>query len=163
VPTWWNGGLSILYGEWLYGGNREPMRIRRFDLTSRRVATLDGSEGLWTPRASPDGRYLGALRQDSALLLQDGRNGAWRPTVVMEELDDPVWSPDSGFIYLTARHRRQLIRVRVRDGKVEDVADLHDFPLLDEAWFGVAPDGSALALQDVRQQEIYSLDWIRPY
>ncbi len=50
----------------------------------------------------------------------------------------------------------------MRDVHVEAVADLHEFPFVDEAWFGVAPDGSALGLQGIRVQEIYSVDWIRP-
>jgi Tol biopolymer transport system component len=82
--------------------------------------------------------------------------------VTGEDLDDPTWSLDSRNIFLTAQALHQLRRVNILTGKVEQLADLRDFPFTREQWFGVAPDGSSLALQAFPEQEIYSLHWVLP-
>jgi hypothetical protein len=57
-----------------------------------------------------------------------------------------------------------VLRVRVRDGKVERVVDLKDLPLTGYYgfWFGLAPDDSPLLLRDAGSQDLYSLDWEVP-
>jgi hypothetical protein len=44
-------------------------RIHLLDLKTRHVSTLPGSEGLFFPRLSPDGRFLVAMIVDSLKLL----------------------------------------------------------------------------------------------
>lgn len=63
VPTWSKDGSRIVYGDWLYSRGT-PMKINLFDRLTSHVSVLEGSESLWTPRWSPDGRYIGAFRQD---------------------------------------------------------------------------------------------------
>jgi hypothetical protein len=53
------------------------------------------------------------------------------------------------------------MRVRIRDHKVERVADLKNFRQAGfyNVWLGLAPDYSPLLLRDIGTQEIYALDW----
>ena len=44
----------------------ERMELLRVDLRTRKVTPVPGSEGLYSPRWSPDGRYLAAFPVDSA-------------------------------------------------------------------------------------------------
>jgi hypothetical protein len=54
--------------------------------------------------------------------------------------------------------------VRIGDRKVEQVADLKDFPQAGfyGIWLTLAPDDSPLLLRDTGTEEIYSLDWQAP-
>jgi Tol biopolymer transport system component/DNA-binding winged helix-turn-helix (wHTH) protein len=161
VPTWSPDGRSLLFGDWPYGSR--TMALHVLDLSTHRMIPMEGSEHLWTSRWSPDGSYICALRQDSSgLMLKRPGESSWHEIMADQSLDDPRWSPDSKYIYLTERSRGFLVRVHVLTGRVERLADLHDFPATREEWFGVAPDGSALALQAFPAEEIFSLRWVLP-
>ncbi len=163
VPTWSPDGRQLLYGDWPFGKNSPPMGLRILDLFAHRTARLEGSEKLWTPRWSPDGTWMSALRQDSsALMLTRAAKPSWHEIMTGEGLDNLTWSLDSRHIYLTAEIGQQIRRVNILTGRVEPIAEIRDFPAPHEQWFGVAPDGSPLALQGVREQEIYSLRWALP-
>jgi hypothetical protein len=74
-----------------------------------------------------------------------------------------TWSQDSRFVYLRLKPGTQpagLVRIRVRDGKVEQVADLKDITLggFWEDWVSLLPDNSPLLMLDKPNQEIYRLD-----
>jgi Tol biopolymer transport system component len=58
-PVWAPDGKRIAYGRNAIAGEDE-LSIQILDLDSRRVTTLPGSENLYSPRWSPDGRYLAA-------------------------------------------------------------------------------------------------------
>ena len=57
-----------------------------------------------------------------------------------------------------------VMRVRIRDHKVDRVADLKNFRQAGfyGGWLGMAPDDSPLLLRDTGTQEIYALDWQAP-
>jgi Tol biopolymer transport system component len=163
VPTWSPDGREVLYGDWPSGKDSPPMGLHLVDLFSHHTTLMKGSETLWTPRWSPDGAYIAALRQDSkSLLLTRTGESSWQEIMTGVALDHPVWSVDSKHIYLTCDGGQQLRRVNVLTGKVEQLAEIRNFPLAYEQWFGVAPDGSSLALQGVHEQEIYALRWVLP-
>jgi hypothetical protein len=54
-----------------------------------------------------------------------------------------------------------VMRIRIRDRKIERVADLKNFLQTGYwgIWLGMAPDDSPLLLRDTGTQEIYALDW----
>jgi hypothetical protein len=53
------------------------------------------------------------------------------------------------------------MRVRIRDRKVERVADLGQAGRILE-WLGMAPDESPLLTRETGTHEIYALDWQAP-
>ena len=76
------------------------------------------------------------------------------------------WSRNSDYVYvLHDENDPAVVRVRLRDHKVERVADLKNFRQAGfyNVWLSLAPDDSPLLLRDTGTQEIYALDWQVPY
>ena len=57
-PTWTPDGKYIIFGKTNNIGNSA---IYRLDLKTRNASSIPGTEGLFSPRLSPDGRYISAL------------------------------------------------------------------------------------------------------
>ena len=55
----------------------------------------------------------------------------------------------------------RIVRVRIQDGKIEEVVSLKDFPQPPDilaGCFGLIPDGDPVVIRDRSVQEIYSLE-----
>ena len=161
--TWSPDGRTLAYGRGFWeGDDGSPITIQLLDLESGRRTTLPGSEGLFSPRWSPDGRYLVALSHDSLrLLVLDLASAQWRELAAGRQvLAYPSWSRDTRHVYFNEGERR--IRLTVADGEREVVAT---FAGLRQAsgsvgqWVGQAPDESVLTLRDVSVQDLFALDW----
>jgi hypothetical protein len=57
-----------------------------------------------------------------------------------------------------------VVRIRVRDHRIEQVVDLKNFITTGRygGWLALAPDDSPLLLRDAGTQDVYSLDWEAP-
>jgi Tol biopolymer transport system component len=135
------------------------------DVKTRQISTLPGSEGLFSPRWSPDGRYVVGLPFDShSLMLFDFDTQKWEE-IAKISLGYPTWSKSGEYLYfLHEEDQPSVMRIRVRDRKLERVADLKKFRQAGfyGVWLGLAPDDSPLLLRDTGTQEIYALDWQAP-
>lgn len=99
VATWSTDG-QLVFGDWLFTNAPNAMNIHLYNGRGRRLSTVPGSQGLWTPRWSPDGAYLSALRANgSALLLTRCCFSQWKTLFEGQSLDDPMWSPDSKYVF----------------------------------------------------------------
>jgi Tol biopolymer transport system component len=138
------------------------LAIHILDLKTRQASTLPGSEGLYSPRWSPDGRYIAALRAGpEILLLFDLSSQKWIELTGIG-VGYPSWSRDSKYIYFDATGPA-FYRVRIRDQKLERLASLKNLRTTGAfGWTGLAPDDSPLLLRDAGTQEIYALDWEAP-
>ena len=65
-PSWTPDGKSVVFGR---DAGTETKEINLFDLRTKQVSALPGSEGLFSPRCSPDGRYVAAMSADSKKLM----------------------------------------------------------------------------------------------
>jgi Tol biopolymer transport system component len=143
----------------------QERNIEIVDLKTGQVATVSGSEDLFSVRWSPDGRYLVALPRDSTrLLLFDFESQKWRELVKMA-IGCPNWSRDGNYVYFNNLNNTGFYRVRVRDRKVEQVASLAGITLAGDPlaeWTGLAPDDSPMLLLDTSIDEIYAVDWTAP-
>ena len=77
----------------------------------------------------------------------------------------PNWSKNGDYVYFVHQEDQPAVmRIRIRDRKIERVADLKDFRRTGfyGVWLGISPDDSPLLLRDVGTQEIYALDWEAP-
>ena len=139
-----------------------PRAVQLMDLNSRKISTIPGSEGFYSPRWSPDGHYIAALQVGPEVLqLYDVRTSKWT------KLEDipvgwPIWSKDSKYIYFDSTESvPKLYRIRIADHNLEQVASLQGIrlaPTLGGSLTGLAPDDSPLVSRDVGTQEIYALD-----
>ncbi len=163
-PSWTADGRRMLFGTapWHVARTSPDAVIHVLDVATGGVSELPGSQGLFDPRLSPDGRHVVALSFDRlTLMLFDFNLGKWT------ELYKGIagwsnWSRDGRHVYFDGGS--EVRRVRIDDGHVDVVASLKGFgrPSGWGAWVGLAPDDSPLVLRDVGTHEIYALDWEAP-
>jgi eukaryotic-like serine/threonine-protein kinase len=164
-PTWMPDGKSIVFAgmPWLDYSVEPKPNIRILNLQTGEVSSVPGSEGLFSPRCSPDGRYIAALSTESTkLLLYDFTKKVWQP-LATSMFAYENWSRDSQYLYAEDYPDGvdDIVRVHVPDGKIERLFSLKDVPRgFDpwEFWVGLTPDSSVLLMRDRSTQEIYSLD-----
>ena len=160
---WSPDGKSLVFGSTVdFTGS-----IHILDLSSRRVSTIPGSTGFFSPHWSPDGRYIsGTIIQSKKLMLFDTATQSWTKACECE-VGFPMWSHDGKYIYF--EHLSELDKVysiaRLRPGndKIETVADLRKVGRWTAGtssgqWFGLAPDDSPLVARDISTQEIFALE-----
>jgi Tol biopolymer transport system component len=160
IPSWSDDSTRLAFGEVpIRYGFAAGQVIRIYDIARRQFSTLPGSTNLWTPRWSPDGRFISAVTVGSrSLRLFDFATGSWR-ALEADHLDNPSWSSDSKSIYYnTEGGARALRRVRLSDGIVEEIVSLEGYPLKAYWWSGLSLDGSPLILRSPGGPEIYALD-----
>ena len=167
-PTWSPDGNSIVFGGYpsRESGASRNLAVQVFNLATHEVAVLPGSDGLWSPRWSPDGRYILALsRNAQALLMFDFQTRKWSE-LVRASVGYPTWSRRSDFVYFdTIGQEAAFFRVRIRDRKLEQVVGLKNIPRNVGSlgpWTGLTPDDSPLVSRDASFDEIYSLEWELP-
>jgi len=159
---WSPDGKSLVFGSMSFLQGRSAVHL--LDLTTLQISTLPGSDGLFSPRWSPDGRYLAAMpaTDQTKLMLYDFRRKKWTK-LAEASVGYPNWSRDGRYIYFDGSSAtvQALVRVGISDGKVEEVASLKDVRRVAgpfAQWAGLAPDGSPLVLRYAGTQEIYALD-----
>jgi len=156
-PTWAPDGESIVFAR---SDGTGHFAIYRLDFKAKKVSRILDSEGLFSPRVSPDGRYICALTYpETKLRLFDTSTNHWSNLVEEEQLSYNEWSHDGRYVYI--RESRggvgEMVRVRIKDRVLEHVVSLKDFPQLGDifaAWIGLTPDDSPLLMRDRSVQEI---------
>ncbi len=141
-----------------------PIDIRLVSPDGGSSSPVPGSQGLFSPRWSPDGRYLAALTHDSLQLrLYDFAAGRWRTLLGEKKLVTyPEWGRDGRHLFVS----EGSLRVRLGlDGRRDVVASFEGLQQASEPlgeWIGLTPDDGVLALRDVGVREIFALDWELP-
>lgn len=164
-PNWSPDGKSLVFGE--NSLNNQGSAVYVLDLKTRNVSKLPDSDGLYSPRWSPDGRYIAAITLDSLkLMLFDFTTQKWTALANIF-VAYHTWSRDGRYLYFDGilDNQEGYFRVRTADGKLERLFSLMGFQAAGGAfgnWSGLAPDETPLFVRDVSIQEIYALDWERP-
>jgi len=166
-PVWSSDGKRIAFGRNdVRSGAQTRLAIYTVDLATRQFSQVPGSEGLFSPRWSPNGHYLAAMTQDSAkIMLFDFGTQKW--TVWVDEpgsIGFPNWSADGKYLYYDTSFSQHSTFRRIKVGQtasdlVADLTDFHKytaFPVF--GWSSIAPDGSILFVRDLSTDEIYALD-----
>jgi eukaryotic-like serine/threonine-protein kinase len=159
-PAWSPDGNQLAFGGI---SNAGPTAIHILDMKTRQITTLPDSDGFFSPRWSPDGKYLVALPSDSSgMELFNFKTQKW--TVLVKGLVGYIsWSRDGRFVYYDTP-APALVRVAVPGGKIEQIASLKGIRLTGVygSWSGLTPDDSPLILKDAGSQEIVSMKWHEP-
>ena len=158
-PNWSPDGNKIIFA----GESNDPSSsIRILDLADHKLSTLPASAGLYSPRWSPDGRYISAFSADSkTLLLFDFQTQKWSD-LATGSLSWLNWSHNSQYVYvLDFRGKDAVVKIRISDRKAEQVVDLKNFVTVGRygGCLSLSPDDSPILLRDTGSQDVYSLDW----
>ena len=164
-PTWMPKSDSIVFAgmPWLEYETVSGPNIHIVDLKTSQISDVPGSENLFSPRCSQDGRYIAALSADSTkLMLHDVEKKSWKE-LAGARFGFETWSHDGKYLYAEdySDQTDDLVRVNVANGKLERLFSMKEVPRgFDpwEFWIGLASDDSLLMMRDKSTQEIYSLD-----
>jgi DNA-binding winged helix-turn-helix (wHTH) protein/Tol biopolymer transport system component len=182
-PTWSPDGSRLLFGglaESIQPLGSPTSSIRIFDFKTHRVSEVPGSSGLFSPRCSPNGRYIAAVTADSKkMVLYDFESARWTDWITDSiALGYPSWSSDSRYVYFASDgenglgtdasgpHRfssgdhtyRRVMLGKTKSELVVRLDNLHQLTNRWGTWSGITPDGVPLFLRDISTQEIYALD-----
>jgi serine/threonine protein kinase/Tol biopolymer transport system component len=170
-PTWSPDGKTLAVGV------HNPVRpqdtyIEMYDTATRKITRLPGSEEIFAPRWSLDGRYIVGISSDSnKLMLFDVRAQQWRqlPITNMGVMGYLSWSADSAYLYFDTLITQSpgFYRLHIADSKLEKIFDfknIRTFPgqFGPGGWTGLAPGNIPLFVRDISVQEIYSLELSAP-
>ncbi len=160
-PAWSPDEKSIIFGRIMI--RESKVSLHQLDLSTQKLTDVPGSEGLWVPAWSPDGKYLSAFTggDPQKLKIYEFATQKWTE-VAQGALGDFGFYPDSKAVFYFDQATQKMFRVRLSDQKAEQIADLHsiDQPSISywPAWTGLAPDGSPLLMRNLGTTEIYALE-----
>jgi Tol biopolymer transport system component len=158
-PRWSPNGASLAFGATDHDRSGEES-IHVVDLKTNHVSALPGSEGMWSPRWSPDGRFIAGL-SGYALKLMLYDLGTRKQTLLSDLPSAcPSWSRDGASLFFAAKPG--ILRIWMRDRKLERITDLGEIPAAGWGWYATAPDNSLITARDAGTDEIYALDWEAP-
>ncbi|HXJ91440.1 MAG TPA: protein kinase [Terriglobia bacterium] len=166
-PNWSPDGKKICYGGASSAASALPRpHIHIIDLETAAVTDVPDSNGFFSPRWSPDGRYMAALSLDSSrLALFDLTAQKWYELAKGAFFSFPNWSHDGRYVYyLQGSKSMSLMRLRIADRKTERVVDLQNLHMT--GYYGVSlslsPNDEPIMTRDIGRQEIFALDWQAP-
>jgi Tol biopolymer transport system component len=157
-PSWSSEGGSITFDDL-----EAPFAIHVLELKSGQISTFVGSEGLWGPIWSPDGRFMAAKRHGTEeLMIFDVGTKKWE-LLTHATAGYFNWSRDGKYIYFDTWlvNEPAFYKVRISDRRLEQIVGLKNLRRTWGSWgpwTGLAPDDSPLLLRDTGTQEIYALD-----
>jgi len=164
-PDWSPDGQQIVFGRVpaLMGETAASKSLLLYDITTKKVSPIPGSEHLFSPRWSPDGHYIAALSLDmTRIMLYDTSTHKWKQ-LLQQSAADPVWSRDSKalFFHSYMQKSQTIYCVTVPDGRVEGVTDLQDLHFADAVGYqfaGITPRDTPLVNASMSTANIYSIN-----
>jgi len=150
-PNWSPDGQKILFASGVPD-------LQILDLASHQIVTLPGSEGIWSPRWSHDGRLIVGINQSGGCSVFDLDSRQWSE-LQKGECNYPTFSSNSQFVYFIGGTRDGVYRVAVSGGRVEHVVDLKGFHHVgaNGLWMGLDPTDTPILIRDTSAADIYAL------
>ena len=170
-PTWSQDGSVLAFGHVdLVHSDRTSIQL--LDLKTQQISELPGSQGIFAPRWSPDGRSIIGINSalQDKLMLYDVKSQKWRQVqTTVNSFGYIAWSPDSASVYFDTIFNGDsgYFRLRINDSKLEKLIDLRKLRQFRSqfgpgAWTGLGPGEVPLLVRDNSTQEIYAFDWQLP-
>jgi len=123
-PTWSPDGNFLAYSTDYFDLHSV---VHLVDLRTHHVSTVPGSEGLFSPHWSRDGRFLFAvshkLQNPQKLLTYTFTTQKWEQLLLAKSIDYPTWSRSGEYIHFInfVEDGTPFYRVRVSDHKLERI------------------------------------------
>ena len=166
IASWSPDGNSLLLDPWPDGEN---LKLRIFDLGTRVLTEVPGSEGMTYSLWSPDGKYIAAAiaHENFKPMLYDSRTKTWREMRGIKTVDFWQWSRDSQYVYFDTDVAGgvEVMRYRVKDGRIESVTSLPGVIHSEGStsfWFGPGPGDAPMIMRAAGSSQIYEVDWDAP-
>jgi Tol biopolymer transport system component/DNA-binding winged helix-turn-helix (wHTH) protein len=164
-PTWSPDGRELSFGREpdAMGKESGPRQIYVLELATRSVRALPGSDDLFSPRWSPDGRWIVALGLDQKkVMLYDMTARSWRQLAATSAAD-PSWSHDSKslFVHAFLADKQPILRISVPTGDMQVVTDLSALITKGAGNYffsGVTPANEPLLLSRIGTSNVFALD-----
>jgi Tol biopolymer transport system component/DNA-binding winged helix-turn-helix (wHTH) protein len=164
-PNWSADGKTLVFGRLpdRMDSEGQAKAIYLLDVASRKVTEVPGSTGLFSPRLSPDGRYIVAIRLDQhALLLFDHTTQKWS-TLSTHGAGDPLWSHDGRSVYFQdfLEAGKPIYRIGVPDGRLERIAtigNLRPITASDYRLLSLAPGDLPVVSARTSAVNLYTVD-----
>ena len=163
-PCWLPDGQTLVWGNL----DESKGLVRTLDTRTRQLSVIPGSEGMMSPKCSPQGTILAAKEWVSGWWLYSPDTRAWReivPASSSVHVNYPTWSRDGRFIYGLSLDERAIVRLRADEFRPERFAGLGAIeptaPWM-SPWMGLDSEDAPLVLRDTGMSDIYVLDWEAP-
>jgi Tol biopolymer transport system component/DNA-binding winged helix-turn-helix (wHTH) protein len=167
-PSWSADGESLVYGRVndALGKENSERTLHIVNLKTGQIDQIPGSNGLFSPRWSPDGRYIAALSLDQRQVkLYDVNTRTWR-TLPVDSGADPAWSSDGRYLYihLSLDPSQPIVRIAIPGGpggyQVQELIKLagsSEGDAVDYMFVGLTQDDTPLIRARTFTGNIYSM------
>jgi eukaryotic-like serine/threonine-protein kinase len=166
-PTWSADGTQVAFSTG-FTSSSDKSEIEVVDITNHQASTVPGSDGLFSPRWSPDGRYLAALSFEypaKKVFLYDIRTQKWTPWITDEDVGYISWTADSRYLQYVRNNsgdvESRVRRVPLGSSQPEDIFALKNLTRYDGTsgfWSDATPDGSRMFVRDASGRDVYAFD-----
>lgn len=163
-PDWSVDGQTIVFGRLPDRMDSiRPKAIYLLNLQSHQLSEISGSTDLFSPRFSPDGRYIAAMTLDQRkLLLFERLTGRWT-TLTTHNVGDPTWSHDSRYLYFQdfIEPGKPIYRITIPAGKPElvtSISKLSPIAAADYRLIGLGPGDLPIVSARTSTVNLYKVD-----